>query len=82
MIINYKFKAVDDTYIIIFDLLKNSGKIKGIIQEARKNENVQHFILNKITGTTQFLLIDQLLIFTKLKFIIKQYNKKASEKEL
>ena len=30
-IINSKFKTVDDTYILIFGLLKNSGKIKGII---------------------------------------------------
>ena len=71
LIIDSKFKTVDDTYIIIFGLLKNSGKIKGIIQEACKSENLQHFSLSKITGTTQFLLIFELLIFTKLKFIIK-----------
>ena len=73
-IINY------NTYMIIFGLLKNSGKLKGIIQEAYKSENIQHFTVSKITGTTQFLLIFELLIFTELKFIIKGYNKKASEK--
>ena len=67
--------------MIIFGLLKNSGKLKGIIQEACKSENIQHFTVSKITGTTQFLLIFELLIFTKLKFIIKGYNKKASEKK-
>ena len=51
-IINSRFKTIDSTYIIIFGLLKNSGKIKGIIQEACKSENVQHFTLSKITGTT------------------------------
>ena len=81
-IIDCKFKTVDDTYTIIFGLLKNCGKIKGIIQEAFKSENVQHFTLSKITGTTQFLLIFELLIFYKLKFFIKGYNEKASEKEL
>ena len=40
-IIHCKFKTVDDTYMIIFGLLKNSGKIKGIIQEACKSENVK-----------------------------------------
>ena len=53
--INSKFKTVDNTYIIIFGLLKNSGKIKGIIQEVCKSENVQHFTLSKITGITQYL---------------------------
>ena len=70
-IINSKFKTVDDTCIIIFGLLKNSGKIKGIIQEACKSKNVQHFTLSEITGTTQYLLIFVLLIYTKLKFILK-----------
>ena len=51
-IINSRFKTIDSTYIIIFGLLKNSGKIQGIIQEACKSENVQHFTLSKITGTT------------------------------
>ena len=51
-IINPRFKTTDSTYIIIFGLLKNSGKTKGIIQEACKSENVQHFTLSKITGTT------------------------------
>ena len=51
-IINSRFKTIDSTYIIIFGLLKNSGKIKGIIQEACKSENVQHLTLSKITGTT------------------------------
>ena len=51
-IINSRFKTTDSTYIIIFGLLKNSGKIKGIIQEACKSENVQHLTLSKITGTT------------------------------
>ena len=51
-IINSRFKTIDSTFIIIFGLLKNSGKIKGIIQEACKSENVQHFTLSKITGTT------------------------------
>ena len=74
-IINY------NTYMIIFGLLKNSGKLKGIIQEAYKSENIQHFTVSKITGTTQFLLIFELLIFTELKFIIKGYNKKASEEK-
>ena len=69
-IINSKFKTVDDTYILIFGLLKNSRKIKGIIQEACKSENVQHFTLSKITGTT-YLLIFVLLILTKLKFMLK-----------
>ena len=81
-IIDSKFKTVDDTYMIIFGLLKNSGKIKGIIQKPCKSENIQHFTLSKITGTTQFLLIFELSIFIKLKFFIKRYNKKASEKEL
>ena len=80
-IIDSKFKTVDDTYMIIFGLLKNSGKMKGIIQEACKSENIQHFTLTKITGTTQFSLIFELLIIIKLKFFIKRYNKKASEKE-
>ena len=40
-IIHCKFKTVDDTYMIIFGLLKNSGEIKGIIQEACKSENVK-----------------------------------------
>ena len=71
-IINSKFKTVDNTYIIIFGLLKNSGKIKGTIQEACKSKNVQHFSLSKMTGTTQYLLIFVLLIFTKLKFILKK----------
>ena len=66
-IINSKFKTVDDTYILIFGLLKNSGKIKGIIQEACKRH---YFTLSKITGTT-YLLIFVLLIFTKLKFMLK-----------
>ena len=70
-IINSKFKTADDTYILIFGLLKNSGKIKGIIQEACKSENARHFALSKITGTTQYLLIFVLLIFTKLKFMLK-----------
>ena len=69
-IINSKFKT-DNTYIIIFGLLKNWGKIKGIIQEVCKSENVQHFTLSRITGTIQYLLIFVLLIFTKLKFILK-----------
>ena len=56
-IIDSKFKTIDYTYIIVFGLLKNSGKIKGIIQEACKSENVQHFTPSKITGTTQYLLI-------------------------
>ena len=43
--IDSKFKTVDNMYIIIFGLLKNSGKIKGIIQEICKSENVQHFPL-------------------------------------
>ena len=47
-IINFKFTAVDDAYMIIFGLLKNSRKIKGIIQEACKSKNVQHFTLSKI----------------------------------
>ena len=51
-IINSRFKTIDSTFIIIFGLSKNSGKIKGIIQEACKSENVQHFTLSKITGTT------------------------------
>ena len=80
-IVNSKFKTVDNMYMIIFGLLKNSGKLKGIIQEVCKSENIQHFTVSKITGTTQFLLIFELLIFTKLKFIIKGYNKKASEKK-
>ena len=63
-IINSKFKTVDNTYIIIFGLLKSLGKIKGIIQEACKSENAQHFTLGKITGTVQYLLIVILLIFT------------------
>ena len=33
-IINSRFKTIDSTYIIIFGLLKNSGKIEGIIQEV------------------------------------------------
>ena len=65
-IINSKFKTVDDTYIIIFGLLKNSGKIKGIMQEACKSENVQHFTLSKKIGATQHLLILMLLLFAKL----------------
>ena len=52
VIINSRFKTIDSTYIIKFGLLKNSGKIKGIIQEACKSKNVQHFTLSKITGTT------------------------------
>ena len=51
-VINSRFKTIDSTHIIIFGLLKNSGKMKGIIQEACKSENVQHFTLSKITGTT------------------------------
>ena len=51
-IINSRFKTIDSTFTIIFGLLKNSGKMKGIIQEACKSENVQHFTLSKITGTT------------------------------
>ena len=47
-IINSKCKTVDDAYMIIFGLLKNSRKIKGIIQEACKSKNVQHFTLSKI----------------------------------
>ena len=48
-IVNSKFKTVDDTYIIMFSLLKNSGKMKVIIQEACKSENVQLFTIIKIT---------------------------------
>ena len=48
VIIDSKSKTVDDAYKIIFGLLKNSGKIKGIIQEACKSKNVQHFTLSKI----------------------------------
>ena len=51
-IINSRFKKIESTYIIIFGLLKNSGKIKGVIQEACKSKNVQHFTLSKITGAT------------------------------
>ena len=36
------FKTVDNTYTTIFGLLKNSGKIKVIIQEACKSESIQH----------------------------------------
>ena len=68
-IIDSKFKTVDNAYIIIFGLLKNSGKIKGIIREVCKSENNQHFTLSKITGTTQYFFV--LLIFTKLKFILE-----------
>ena len=39
-IIDSRFKAVDDAYIIIFGLLKNSGKIKGISKEACKTKSV------------------------------------------
>ena len=69
-IIDSKFKIVDDMYKIIFGLLKNSRKTKSIMQETCKSENVQHFALSRITSTTQFLLIFELLIYTKLKFII------------
>ena len=70
-IMSSKFKTVDNTYIIIFGLLKNLGKIKGIIQEACKSKNAQHFTLGKITSIIQYLLIVVLLILTKLKFILK-----------
>ena len=34
--IDSKFKTMNNTYIIIFSLLKSSGKIKGIIRERKK----------------------------------------------
>ena len=71
VIIDSKFKTVDNTYIITFGLFKNLGKIKSIIQEPCKSENIQHFTLSKIAGASQYLLMFVLLVFTKLKFILK-----------
>ena len=56
-IIDSKFKTVGDAYIILFSLLKNSGKIKDIIQRTCKSKNVQHFTLSKIIDTAQYLLL-------------------------
>ena len=45
------FGAVDEFYTGIFNLLKNSGKLKGEIKEAAKVLNIKHYVLIKITGT-------------------------------
>ena len=45
------FGAVDEFYTGIFNLSKNSGKIKGEIKEAAKILNINHYVLSKITGT-------------------------------
>ena len=38
------FGAVDEFYTGIFNLLKNSGKIKGEIKEAAKVLNIKHYV--------------------------------------
>lgn len=58
-IIGSVFTTADDTYIVIFNLLRSSGKIKDTIVAACKSENIQHYTLNKITGIL-------LIIFSKL----------------
>ena len=45
------FNAVDQVFTGIYNLLKNSGKIKGEIKAAAKVWNITHYILPKITGT-------------------------------
>ena len=45
------FVVVDQFYMGVYNLLKNSGKIKGEIKEAAKALDIQHYVLSKITGT-------------------------------
>ena len=45
------FQQIDDLYISIFYLLRNSGKIKSEIKEAANALQIQHYTLPKLTGT-------------------------------
>ena len=46
-----EFKDVDKLCIEIFNLLKNSGKIKSEIKAAAHALNTKHYVLAKVTGT-------------------------------
>ena len=46
-----KVNAVDEVFTGIYNLLKNSGNIKGEIKAAAKVWNITHYVLPKITGT-------------------------------
>ena len=45
------FTEVDNTYITLYNLLKNSGKIKSEVKSAAEALNIEHYTLPKLTGT-------------------------------
>ena len=45
------FQEIDDRYISLYNLLKNSGKIKSEVKIAAEALNIQNYTLPKLTGT-------------------------------
>ena len=48
---NSTFQKIDEYYATLFNLIKNSGKIKSEIKIAAEALNIQHYTLPKLTGT-------------------------------